>query len=194
MKTMTVISLYPSIAKYYKSLLNHIFNGLLQIRSLALEEVYDNQLENTDLILVTSHIILPKVRSLNISHTDVLIMKKQISQSGLEKLKVLPTGSPVLLIGLFKELADEEIGQIYENGFHNIHFIPVYPGLSEIPRLTTAVTCGDRDWIPDSVTNLIDIYQREISLDTIFAICNRLGLDFECMKKHPTCYPVHHTV
>jgi sigma-54 dependent transcriptional regulator, acetoin dehydrogenase operon transcriptional activator AcoR len=179
MKKLTVITLHKSTCDFHSKELKLIFGDIINIESRYLEnnlfkfeygkldkDYFDTYIDS-DLVLVSSHIIFNVIKQRIKKNTEVVIMKRTITLEGLKKLKKISRNKEVMLVNFTPELALEVIAQINEIGIRDINFVPVYPGLEIIPELDIAVTPGELRFIPSRVKKVIDIKNRIIDLSTI---------------------------
>ncbi|WP_313370919.1 sigma 54-interacting transcriptional regulator, partial [Sedimentibacter sp.] len=79
---------------------------------------------------------------------------------------------------LSSKMAIEGVTRLNQLGVNNIEFIPVYPGMKEIPKLDFAITPGERRYVPAFVTNVMDIGARVLDAATVVEIALKLNLEY----------------
>ena len=109
--------------------------------------------------------------------TAALPAQRVINYRNLQKVIELEAGSRVLLVNDDKDTAAEAIGQLMEIGLADLHYTPCYPGSPSCPEIKTAITPGERAYVPDHVTRIIDIGVRTLDIRTIYDLAHLLGAE-----------------
>jgi transcriptional regulator with PAS, ATPase and Fis domain len=179
MKKLAIISMQKSTCDFYKKELEKIFKGIINIDGYYLENGKSDTKIDADLVLITAHAYFNLVKSFVNDGVEIIIMRRTFTKEGLEKLKKIPVNTTAMLVNVTLELAFETISQIYQLGIRHINFIPVYPGIKQVPQIDTAVTPGESRHVPKSVKKIIDISGRKLDISTIMDIVVKLGLSRE---------------
>jgi len=108
----------------------------------------------------------------------VVDIRIDFKKEDIEKLRCIPKGSKCMLANSTELLCLECIVSLHQHGIHNIHFIPVYPGLSEIPNVDIAFTPGEPQIIPKGVVNIFDPGHRYLTLGTICEIAIGINMEY----------------
>ena len=112
-------------------------------------------------------------KSLN-RDVPVVVARRTLERSGLEKVMSLPSESKAMLVNNEEEAAFETTSLLYELGVRHVELVPVYPG-SHVPELDTAITPNEVDCVPSRVRQVINIGDRVIDPGTIIEIAARMG-------------------
>lgn len=107
----------------------------------------------------------------------VVDIKSDFKMDDIEELRCLPKSSKCMLANSTKLLCLECIVMMHKHGVHNIDFIPIYPGLSEIPKIDIAFTPGEPQIIPKWVDKIINPGHRYLTPGTICEMA--IGLNME---------------
>lgn len=108
----------------------------------------------------------------------VVDIKIDFKREDIEKLRCIPKGSKCMLANSTELLCLESIVSLHQHGVHNIHFIPVYPGLSEIPNVDIAFTPGEPQIIPKWVSNVFNPGHRYLTLGTLCEIAIGINMEY----------------
>jgi len=108
----------------------------------------------------------------------VVDIKIDFKREDIEKLRCIPKGSKCMLANSTELLCLESIVSLHQHGVHNIHFIPVYPGLSEIPNVDIAITPGEPQIIPKWVANVFNPGHRYLTLGTLCEIAIGINMEY----------------
>ncbi|MCX7950742.1 MAG: sigma 54-interacting transcriptional regulator [Clostridiales bacterium] len=129
------------------------------------------------IVLVTSHLILDCVYPLIKDNCKVIVARRTLNLSNLEKLLYIKPNENVLLVNDTIETALESIDLLKNYGFDNINFIPYYPNCNiDYKKYKYAVTPGEPQLIPPSIPNIIDIGPRIIDITTIVEVLSNLDM------------------
>lgn len=130
----------------------------------------------TDLIVISSKLIIDEVMPFIDSECPVILARRALNTSRLDKLFSIPEGTMALLVNDTPETAIEVIELLKEIGIDHINLIPYYPGATEKCSVPLAITPGEASYAPSHIKNVIDIGPRIIDLTTIVEILEKLGL------------------
>ncbi len=183
MKKLAIITLYKSTCDFHKQELESIFEDFIEIETYSLNQIEDNFKIETDLVMTSYHEIFNRVKKKIKEGTDIVIMQRTITIEGLNKLKELTPNTRVMLVNVNAILAMEVIAQIYELGVKDVDFVPVYPGMENIPDINIAVTPGEVKYVPDNVSEIINIKNRIIDFKTIIDLTEKLNFNLEKTQK-----------
>lgn len=100
------------------------------------------------------------------------------TRQDLNKLLTLPKGTRAMFVNISSKMAIEGVTRLNQLGVNNIEFIPVYPGMKEIPKIDFAITPGERRYVPDFVTNIMEIGARVFDAATVVEIALKLNLEY----------------
>ncbi|MGI6284371.1 sigma 54-interacting transcriptional regulator [Neomoorella humiferrea] len=156
--------------------LNDLLRGRVQVRSLCIDQDFSPSLLEGDLIVVASEPIRRDLDRYLSGHTNVIVARRTIDLRNLHLLLKLPPHTKIMLVNDRKETAEEVISLLYGMGFTDLWFIPVYPGLENIPNVEIAVTPGEAHLVPCNVKKIIDLGCRIIDVTTLTEILLRLDL------------------
>jgi len=128
-----------------------------------------------DLVLATNQSVYNMGKKFIDQNTPYMIAKRSINFANIKKLLSLPRGSRVYIVNNMKEAAEETINTLTEVGILH-RYIPYYGQKNIDLSITTAVTPGEVDLVPQSIKNVINIGHRLLDMTTLFDIYEFFGI------------------
>ncbi len=165
-----------------------VFNEKVKIKRYSFEDRSIEKGINCNLIIILEEAIFEPLKKYVKEEVEIIIAKRTISKKGFRKITGLKDQTKAMLVNVGSETAMETISLIYQLGAKNIELTPVYPGLKEIPDLNWAITPGEKNCVPESVDNVIDIGNRVLDISTIFDIAVKLNLENILEKRQTRRY------
>ena len=132
--------------------------------------------EGRDIVLFSSKYSQALCSGTALSAT-ALPAQRVINYRNLQEVIELEAGSRVLLVNDDKDTAAEAIGQLMEIGLTDLYYFPCYPGGPSHPEISIAITPGERSYVPDHITRVIDIGVRTLDIRTIYDLARLLGAE-----------------
>ncbi len=176
MKHIVVIAYNMRTAvSYGRQISSLLGEDVVQVDVYALERELPASI-TADAVLLSAHFIYSFLGTRLRDCRHVLIADITLPLKALDALRALPAGSRAMLVNTTMEMAIETINQIRNAGIYQVELVPVYPGMEEIPPLPLAVTPGERELVPPSVTEVLDLQDRVLSARTIAGLAVRLDL------------------
>ncbi len=123
-KKMTIIALNQSIARDIEAELENIFGSLLEIQALTVDQIEKaDDIKNHIILCHDPKVLLHSMHFFTPAHT-LLMTKRTILRSGIEKLQQIPDGKRCLVINMTEFSILETITAMYQLGINHIQFIP----------------------------------------------------------------------
>lgn len=166
---------------YSEIILNLLGREQVEVMQYTAEEYKRiNHVDNISLYLISKSSVESAVDiSYNVPFgVPVVDIKSDFKRDDIEKLRCMPKGSKCMLANSTELLCLECIVLMHKHGVHNINFIPIYPGLSEIPKIDIAFTPGEPQIVPKSVSNVINPGHRYLTPATICEIAIGLNMEY----------------
>ena len=129
-----------------------------------------------DLIIYSSTYAFKQLSQYISPDISYLLVRRSINYHEINPLFNLPKGTNALLVNDTKESCYQTILLLQTIGIDHINFYPYYPGATDFPKLHTAITPGEPQFIPSFVTNIIDIKTRLVDITSIIEILNHFNL------------------
>ncbi|MDR3670141.1 MAG: sigma 54-interacting transcriptional regulator [Holophaga sp.] len=176
MKKLVVISGSEVTRKELASQLANLFGNSVEIESHALNNGDTPRIENA-LVVVASATILERCRNRLAEGCEILIGKRTLNYTYLNKLYAIPEGSSLLIVNGSHTTAIEVTDQLKEIGFVNFSFQAHFPGCEPTSSpFDFIITPGETKLVPFGNASLIDIGPRIFDITTIIEIVNSLGV------------------
>ncbi len=129
-----------------------------------------------DLVIISTELIYNDVIKYIQSQCPIIVARRAINYSEIEKLLSIPSGEEVLFVNDCEETTLECIQWLRKLGVTNYHFTPFYPGCKYNEKIKYAVTPGEMELIPGSIENVINIGPRLIDITTLAEILKALDI------------------
>lgn len=175
MKQILVVCVGIPTGESITAELNTIFRGVAQAEFCLCHQLREKA-EGRDIVLFSSRYCQALCREEPVS-TLSLPAQRVINYRNLQEVIELEAGSRVLLVNDDKDTAAEAIGQLMEIGLTDLYYFPCYPGSPGHPEISIAITPGERSYVPDHVTRVIDIGVRTLDIRTIYDLARLLGAE-----------------
>lgn len=173
MKNLAVISISRNTGIACTNQLRHLLGNCVNIAYYCLAETPPSDL-SSDLVVFTS----PEAASEIAIRSQIpqLVARRSINYHYVDKLFAIPSGSDVMLVNDLPSSANETIALLQTLGITHINYHPYAPQMNYVPPCKIAVTPGESQFVPKSVTTVIDIQTRLIDITTIVEILLKLNL------------------
>jgi transcriptional regulator with PAS, ATPase and Fis domain len=177
-KIVAIVTFMASAARFYSGQLKELFGDTIETRLFSIEDHARGETISADIIIVSTYSIFEAIKN-NISvGSEIVIPNLTFSKSALSQIKEIPKGTKCMLVNSSVDMCIDTISLISQLGVNDIEFVPVYPGMNEIPNLDLAVTPGESKFAPNNVNELIDIGDRIFDTSTIIEIVLKLKLEY----------------
>ncbi|MGB5824151.1 MAG: sigma 54-interacting transcriptional regulator [Proteocatella sp.] len=183
-KKLIIITKGTDVGEFYKKQIGKLFEANLEV-GIYSTSIYNDKneilknnkpVDKAQLYLITTDAFASKKeRESKIGkHMDYVELKVDLTQNNLKELLELPDGTQTMLVNMSEIMAKEVISRLSQLGINHVKFVPVYPGMEEIPEIDIAVTPGEHRFVPKNVSKIIDIGHRSIDIDTIVELALKL--------------------
>lgn len=176
-KRVAVVTFSSEVGDFYCKQLKGLFGESIDVEKYSFDNNTIDRKISGDVIVISTYAIYEAVRSYIGEKSEIVITNITISKNGLNQIMNIPSGTKAMLVNLSAEMCIETISLLYQLGANHVEFVPVYPGIKDIPEIDIAVTPGEMRYVPDSASNIIDIGHRLLDMSTIVEIA--LKLKFE---------------
>ena len=174
MKRLVVISGSEATRIKLTAQLEDLFERTVAIESYATDNGIQERISDA-LVVITSPLILDECKHCFDDTCDVLIARRTLDFSRLDRLYALPEGSTLLIVNDVRETALEVIELLKKIGFTQHTYLAHYPGCGpEWPAYDYLITPGETGLVPAGARNVIDIGSRIIDITTIMDIVQSL--------------------
>jgi transcriptional regulator with PAS, ATPase and Fis domain len=178
-KRIAIVTLDHAASLFYESQIKELFGELVSTSTYSALDGSIKYLGDADIYVVTtdafnSILDYQKYLPSNIPKVEIAVNYKKET---IDTLMRIPSGSDALFVNLSEKMVREAITRLTQLGVNHINFIPYFPGSPLVKQCDLAVTVGESRYVPDNVTNVIDLGQRVLDTTTIVEIALRLKLD-----------------
>ncbi len=175
--TVAVIALGELTKKSLEKQIGEFFKGGVTITAYCLERLRENSIDPivADVAVVSSAPVLPMAVSFLHPATRVIVARRFLNVTSVDKLLALPRSIKVLACHRYPAGSREIIESISELGISHIEcFSPYEAPYSLCSGVTTAITAGDGGEVPSWVSQVIEIGPREIDLGSMIEIAQMI--------------------
>lgn len=158
-----------------KEQLEGYVGDIASIYTYAIDEGI-TEIITADLVVISTELIYEDAIKYIQNKCPIIIARRVINYSEIEKLLNIPTGENILFVNDCEETIIECIEWLKRLGINNYNFIPFYPGCSLNKKIKYAVTPGEIALVPKAVEKIIDIGPRLIDITTLAEILKALDI------------------
>jgi transcriptional regulator with PAS, ATPase and Fis domain len=155
--------------------LHDIIGKFVKIRSYSVEERLPFLIENR-LIILSSYLIEDEVKHVIGEGCQSIVANRTVNYEYMDQLFFIPKGTKALYVNDFTQTAADSIHTLIRLGIDHIDYYPYSPG-DPLPVSTdVAITSGEVELVPPTVSLTVNIGVRLIDITTIHDILNRLHM------------------
>lgn len=180
-KTISVVALDELAGASYEGEIKELFGKYADVRSFSvLGGSAAGKLEPADLFAISTDAYgtAEEVGRHVPIGSQTMAIEVSFKWRELRRLKELPAGTKALFVNMTETMAREAIAQLEQFGITHIKLIPFYPGAVLKESVDLAITPGEIRYIPEEITEYIDLGQRSCTSGMMIEIALRLGLEF----------------
>lgn len=177
MKKAAIITFWSHVAQQHCRQLEALFGDKLEITAYSYDVDNINSTIDADIIIISLYSIYIATKKYIPDTSQIVIINPTITVEQYDRIMEIPAGKKVMVVNYSSEMTMETIALFNMLGISHLEFVPVYPGVKNIPALDTAITPGEAKCVPDFVENVIDIGNRVMDAGTIVEIVLKLKLD-----------------
>ncbi len=182
-KKAAIITFWSHVAQQHSQQLKMLFGDKLEIKSYSYDVDHIDSMVDAEIIIISLYSIYIAVKKYIPDTSQIVIINPTITMEQYNSIVEIPAGKKVMVVNYSSEMTMETIALFNMLGINHLEFIPVYPGVKNIPLLDTAITPGEAKFVPDFVENVIDIGNRVMDPSTIVEIALKLKLDYLLQEK-----------
>lgn len=175
MQKVLIITISSKVAEGYKIFLKNFFDEDIIIDTKSVDADNFDFIERADVYLVgaTSSENFEPIMA-KIDKSKAVFIRLTFRQKEIDQLKAIKPGTEALLVNLSRQMAIETISDLHRLDVTNIILYPCYPHQENIPNLDMAITPGESRFVPDHVSEVLDIGDRLLTANTIAELALRL--------------------
>ena len=177
-KTLAIITWDANSVALYAQQVRTFFGEELEIQTYSVQAGQTRNILAADAYLVSTCAFSDRdIDQLLPAGSNVVISEVHITRKGLSQLMGIPRNTPALLVNINQAMVTETAAMLNQLGVTNIQFIPYYPGAPEPPRVSCAITTGEKRYVPEWVEQVIDLGPRLLSGNTFIALAYHLKME-----------------
>lgn len=183
-KKIAVITLTYNASIFYSSQIKALFGDLVTINAYNVHDgsVKDiaNSIDSTDVLVVSTDAFksisdYEKSIPAKIPKVEITV---DFTKKSIESLMAMEKNTCAYFVNLSEAMVRESIARLSQLGVNHINFVPCFPGAKLDKECQTAITVGERQYVPSNVENVIDLGHRVLDSSTIVELALRLKLDY----------------
>ena len=113
----------------------------------------------------------------------VIIITRTVTEEMIYHLYDIPNGTNVLVVNDTRETTEDTVSMLYQLGVRHLNLIPYYPGETDLSGIHVAVTPGESRLVPQTISNIIDIGDRRLDMQTFLDILTILNTTSDSVKQ-----------
>lgn len=180
MKKIIVISCDQKAGQFHANELQILFEKRIEVKALDVYSIQRKGILKADLYCITTDALeqLPNFYKQINSDIPIVVMHVTFSKKNLQQITSIPENEKVLLVNLNEPMAQEAITKLIQLGINHINFIPYFPGsnLKITEEMRYAITPDERRFVPQNISNIIDVGQRRMDNETLVEIALKLKM------------------
>ncbi|MDF1507032.1 sigma 54-interacting transcriptional regulator [Robertmurraya sp. DFI.2.37] len=179
------------VVSYMKNTLHTLLNQLNEIglmehfefEGVTVEQLEASIIKRNSLVLVSSSIVYTMVKPYLDENTPYIITTRTINYANLREILEIPKGTQAYLVSDLRQSAEETISILEETGIE-LDLIPYYPQKRPESSIAIAITPGEPQFVPETVSKTINIGSRLIDISTLIEIFNFFQISPFSAKAH----------
>jgi transcriptional regulator with PAS, ATPase and Fis domain len=179
-KSIALITLDSQAVYLYAMQLKTLFGDIVKIDTYNIQDGSSRSIRKADLYIISTDAFesnedINKYIPLDGNTVEIRLT---FTRKSLDELLKLPKGTRAMFVNLSSKMAIEGVTRLNQLGVNNVDFVPIYPGMKEIPALNFAITPGESRHVPSFVANVMDIGARVLDAATVVEIALKLNLEY----------------
>lgn len=172
-----VISIHEGYQPCILKQLEVIFGDRAELFTVTVKNLQMNMVQDGEIVLLSRSFLLSVVRPFIPNNSPVIIAHREVNIVNAKKLIELPSGQKILVINDEPENTKETVLSLKNTlPMHTYYYDdgtdPVIPD-----DIDYIVTPGEKDFVPDTYRNVIDIGPRLLSYGTVWKLSQAMGTD-----------------
>ncbi|MBR9981383.1 MAG: hypothetical protein KFF50_10180, partial [Desulfatitalea sp.] len=188
-KRLHIFSLDRRVNRFLCNIVHNIIGHEVLITGQSMDEEI-SACDGATLVLTSGRHLLPEARR-RFPGIPVMAPERIITGYNLEKVLMLPRGTPVLVINHPRYATEETITALRNMGIDHLRYTPFWQGRegsASVRRLTTAISPGMQHLCPAHVRTHIDIGPRLISMASFCRLLMALDIDIDYLEQYANTY------
>lgn len=177
MKTIAVVTDgNNNLQEFINNNLQQIFDKKIHINNYYLNNLNDNTLINSDVVLSMIEKRVIEIKEYIKDYSKIITIHRSIKNKDIYELFSLPCGIDVLVVNDNEYTTLETISNLYKLGINHLNLIP-YTSSKNYSNIEIAITAGEANLVPKHINKVIDIGNRYIDVSTFLQIITKLKIN-----------------
>lgn len=176
MKNLVVIAMGKNTSLAFREQLYRLLGNRVNVNNYHVDNGLLPPDLQADLIVYASPHAYQKAQQQPLPPCPFLVARRSINYHEVNKLFEIADGTDVLLVNDLEVSANQTIALLQTLGINHLNYYPYSPQSESYPKLKIAITPGEKELVPDCVTEVIDIKTRLIDITTLVEILLELKL------------------
>ena len=177
MKKVAIVTFWSFVAQGHAKQLREVLGDEVSILCYSFDSYEFKEVIDADLVVFSLFSIYLGIKKYISSRAKVVIVTLTLNNAQYQKVLDIPRGEKVMVVNYSSDMAMETIALFNQLVLDHLEYVPVYPGLTTIPKIKIAVTPGESHLIPEGVETIIDIHQRVLDTQTLADVLVKLGME-----------------
>ncbi|KAB2336626.1 sigma-54-dependent Fis family transcriptional regulator [Cytobacillus depressus] len=175
-KKVHIISIQETYLESISKQVKEVLGDKITIQSTTLKDLQSNTVKPGEIVLLSHDKIKGIVSQLIPKDCSCFVAKRDINFANTKELLNLPSGQKILVVNDTKLNTNETVESLRETIFEH-QYIPYSPDEPIPDSVDYIVTPGERDLLPSSLPNVIDIGSRLLNLETFVTLLSYLEME-----------------
>lgn len=176
MKKRIGIVTQSTVRNFYRDKLERLLGEWFTFYECSLDELLiQNSVLDLDAVMFNVYSHYRMVAKKLSGRTQVIIIELTISRAAYEAMCRFTEDKKVLYVNLNRAMAADSVLLFQNLGLTHIDYALFYPGKRSYPKLRTAITNGEAQFVPRGIERVIDLGHRELSPLTITELLTKLN-------------------
>lgn len=167
--------------------LREVFGEYVLFEDCFMADLLPGEKLEADAFLAIDERVFERAKEFVKDFDKVIKIERSLTLQGLKQISEIPSGTNVLVVNDSYATALSAVYLLYESGITHINMIPfdrkkAHTGIYD--NLTSALTLGERHFVPNWIKYVTDIGNRHISFNTMFKLLKMLELENELINRN----------
>ncbi|WP_223595628.1 sigma 54-interacting transcriptional regulator [Neobacillus bataviensis] len=150
----------------------------IKVKPTTLKEIRPEMVHPNDIVFLYHPMIKGIVNKLIPPECPCIVAKRDINMANCRELINLPPGQKILVVNDTKKTIEEAVASLRETISEHEYF-PYNPDENIPDDIDYILTPGEIDLLPDGLTNVINIGDRILDIETFIEFAELLGIDYQ---------------
>ena len=160
-----------------------VFGDSIEIEDIMVSSLGKQEQVTGDVILATYPGVVRQLKGHVSDMKKVIIITRTVTEEMIYHLYDIPNGTNVLVVNDTRETTEDTVSMLYQLGVRHLNLIPYYPGETDLSGIHVAVTPGESRLVPQTISNIIDIGDRRLDMQTFLDILTILNTTSDSVKQ-----------